>query len=325
MKKIFLVILILLIPSSIYYLATKTSKKENDVSYMPYKADYKIVKDFIEANGQIEPLNRIEIVPPSGGRIERIFVEEGTYVESGKVLCLMSSSDRVAILDAARSISEEEYKKWQDAYKPIQVLAPISGRIILRNVVEGQTVSGGTVLFAMSDTLIATANIDESDIGKVKIGQTAYITLDAYPNTQITGKIFQILDEGKNVSGVIIYKVKIKLDKIPPFLKSQMTTNTKILISERKVLAIPSKAVEYSTDGKTYVITGFDDKKQPTKKEIKIGKDYDEIVEVKDGLSKGDEIYIKVIKYKKQKIDNGKNPFVPQRSKNQPKGIMRRI
>lgn len=320
-------LIIVVIVGGIYYFFFMKKKKETkeEFTYKPIKVEYKEVKDYVEVTGQIEPLNRVEILPPSGGRIEKIFVEEGTEVKSGDVLCLMSSSDRVAILDAARSISEEEYKKWQDSYKPIKVLAPISGRIILRNVVEGQTVSGGTVLFAMSDRLIAVASVDESEIGKVKIGQNALIVLDAYPDFTISGSVFQILDEGKNVSNVIIYKVKMNLEKIPSFLKSQMTANVKILVSKKKILALPSRAVEYSKDGKVYVITGFDSKKEPIKKEIKLGKDYDELVEIKEGLDEGDEVMMKVVKYSKQQINNGTNPFMPQRKPGQKPGVMRRI
>lgn len=326
MKKIILIILAVIIAGGVYYyFKGKKSKSESNITYQPVKVEYREVKDFVEVTGQIEPLNRVEILPPSAGRIEKIFVEEGSNVKSGDILCLMSSSDRVAILDAARAVSEEEYKKWEDVYKPIKVLAPISGRIILRNVVEGQTVGASTVLFAMSDRLIAIADVDEADIGKLKISQTAYITLDSYPDITMKGKVFQILDEGKNQSNVIIYKVKIDLEKTPEFLKSKMTANIKILVSKRKVFAIPSDAVEYGKDGKAYVITAFDSNKNPVKKEIKLGKDYDDIVEVKSGLKEGDEIMMKIFKYTKQEINQGKNPFMPQRKKTTPRGIGRKI
>jgi multidrug efflux pump subunit AcrA (membrane-fusion protein) len=104
-----------------------------------------------------------------------------------------------------------------------------------------------------------------------------------------------------------------------------MSANIKIMISRKKVLAIPSEALEYSNDGKVYVITGFNDKKEPIKKEIKIGKDYDNLVEIKEGLKEGDKIYFKVKKYQKQTIDSGTNPFMFRRTTKTPKQIMRRI
>jgi multidrug efflux pump subunit AcrA (membrane-fusion protein) len=324
MKKIIIFILIIIIAIGLFSFFKK-KKTGEDLVYKDIEIKMSTIDDYVEVTGQIEPLNRVEVLPPSGGRIEKIFVEEGDYVRKGSVLCLMSSNDRVAILDAARAISEEEYRKWEDSYKPIKVLAPIDGRIILRNIVEGQTVSGGTVLFAMSDTLIAVGNVAESDIGKVRVGQLSLITLDAYPDTLIKGNVFQILDEGRNVSNVIIYKVKIKLFTIPSFLKSQMSANIKIMISRKKILALPSEALEYSNEGKVYVISGFNEKKEPIKKEIKIGKDYDNLVEIKEGLKEGDKIYFKVKKYQKQMMDSGSNPFMPKRSSKMTKGVMRRI
>ena len=324
MKKIFIFLFIIIVAGGVYYFK-KTGKTKEEFFYKTVEAKLNIMDDYVEVSGQIEPLNRVEVLPPSSGRIEKIFVEEGYYVNKGDVLCLMSSNDRVAILDAARAISEDEYRKWEDSYKPIKILAPITGRIILRNVVEGQTVSGGSVLFAISDTLIAVGNVDESDIGKVKIGQTALITLDAYPDTTMKGNVFQILDEGKNVSNVIIYKVKIKLFNIPSFLKSQMSANIKIMISRKKILALPSEAFEFSKDGKVYVITGFDRNKEPIKKEVIIGKEYDNLIEIKEGVVEGEKVYFKVRKYQKQITDTGSNPFMPKRDKKTPKGVMRRI
>jgi len=325
MKKIIILISLAIISWLVYYFFIKNKPLKNEeFTYKQEEVGIKEVNDYVEVTGQIEPLNRVEILPSSSGRIEKIFVEEGALVKAGDVLCLMSSSDRVAILDAAKSISEEEYKKWENSYKPIKVLAPISGRIILRNIVEGETVGGSTVLFAMSDTLIAVASVDESDIARVRIYQSAFITLDSYPDKIIRGKVFQILDEGKNVSNVIIYKVKIKVDNIPSFLKSQMTANIKIMIERRKTIAVDLNALEYSKDGKVYVITGFDSKKQPIKKEVKVGKEYDNLVEIKDGLRKGDIIYVKSQKYVRQSLDSGANPFMPQRGKTQGR-VMRKI
>lgn len=324
MKKIIYIVIVMVI-IGVGYKYFRSSEKKEEISYKNFEVKKVNVKDYVETLGQIEPLNRVEILPPTSGRIEKIFVEEGSVVKSGDVLCLMSSSDRVAILDAARSISDEEYKKWEENYKPIKILASINGRVILRNIVEGQTVGASTVLFAISDVLIAIANVDESDIGKIKNGDNAFITLDAYPHTTIKGRVFQILDEGKNVSNVIIYRVKIKIDNPPAFIKSNMTASIKIITSRKEILGIPSNSVEYSKDGKAYIVTGFDNKKNPIKKEIVVGRDYDNLVEVKKGIEEGDVIYLTVKKYSKQSISSGSNPFMPQRRSQQQRQVMRRI
>jgi len=324
MKKIILG-LIIIIGISVFYIYKKNNTK-TDKQFKPAIVEYENINEYVDTTGQVEPLNRVEILPPSGGRIEKIFIEEGNNVNSGDILALMSSQDRVAILDAARAIGEKEYNYWQDSYKPIKILAPISGRIILRNIVEGQTVSASTVLFAMSDRLIVTASVDESDIGKIKINQKAIITLDAYPDTKITGKVFQILDEGRNSNNVIIYKVKINPYTIPYFFKSQMTANIKIIIKEnKKTLLVESSAINYSKDGKTYVITGFDSKNKPIEKYVDIGNEYNGKIEIKNGLSEGDQIYIEIKNYKVQTKDTNTSPFMPKRPQGQQREVMRKI
>ena len=68
----------------------------------------------------------MEIKPPIAGRIEKLLVDEGDDVTSGQILGWMSSTDRAAILDAARAQGPEESKRWEDAYKPTPIVAPLS-------------------------------------------------------------------------------------------------------------------------------------------------------------------------------------------------------
>lgn len=325
-KKIFFAVLIvaaILISWQVF----KKKDRSEEKKYESVRAEYGQIKEFVDTTGQIEPLNRVEILPPSSGRIEKIFTEEGAKVKAGEVLALMSSQDRVAILDSARAMGDKEYEYWKEAYKPIKIIAPISGRIILRNIVEGQTVSASTVLFAMSDTLIAVASVDESDIGKVRRGQKAEIKLDAYPENTVKGEVFQILDEGKNSSNVIIYKVKIRPDSVPDFFKSQMTANIKITVSEgKKTLLIPSEAVFYSLDGNASAIIGFDKNKNPIKKNVKIGLENEGKTEIKDGIGPGDAVYYEVKAYKVQSgKDNSSSPFMPKRPTGQTRDAMRKV
>lgn len=282
----------------------------SEVYYASAEASEQSVTETVETTGQVEPLNRVEIAPPSSGRIEKLLVHEGDAVKAGDVLALMSSTDRVAILDAARSMSDEQYKYWQDSYKPIKVMAPLAGNIILKNVVEGQTVSQNTVLYAMSDYLIVMASVDESDIGKVKVGQRTKIVLDAYPDKPVSGRVFQILSEGKNVSNVITYGVKIRPNEIPAFFKSQMTANISIEVSKRdKAVMIPVKAITVDPSGNTAVISALKDGK-PVYQRVQTGSEAGGKIEVTSGLEAGDKVYFQQKGYKPQQAEGG-NPLMP--------------
>jgi len=270
----------------------------------PKEATYRVVtvtegpiKGTVEATGSVAPLNRVEIKPPISGRIEKLLVDEGHTVKSGQILAWMSSSDRAAILDAARGQGPEALKHWQDSYKPTPIVAPLSGVIILRNVVVGQTVDPSVVIYAMSDTLIVLGQVDESDIGRIHIGMPALITLDAYPNKKVEGKVFDILYEGKNVSNVITYGVKLRFEQVPSFFRSQMTANISFIVkSKDEALLLPSSAVRDMPNGSKQVfIPGPDGK--PTAHEITTGIESNDKVEVISGLQSGDEVLMTQGKY----------------------------
>ena len=312
MKKIVIVLVAAALAGGGWYFY---KKKDGDGKprYVGVQAELRDLAEMVDTTGVIVPENRVEIQPSAAGRIEEILVEEGEPIKAGEVLALMSSSDRVAILDAARAMGDEQYKYWQETYKPIKVIAPLDGTIILKNVVEGQTVGQSTVLFAVSDKLIVTANVDESDVGKIQEGQTVSIVLDAYPDQPVRGKVFQILDEGKNQSNVITYVVKIRPENVPPFFKSQMTANIKIEVAKKHgALMIPTVAVTLDEAGKTAVITEVIDKK-PVYKRIETGLDEGDMVEVARGLEEGDTVMFESKGYKMQQTTGGTNPLMPGR------------
>lgn len=275
------------------------SKKENkpQISYVQVEAFQSDVKEVIDTTGEVAALNRVEIKPSVAGRVDSLLVNEGDYVRKGQILAYLSSTDRVAILDAVRANEKEKLSQWEDTYKPTPVLSPMNGKIILRNVVEGQTISTSDVLFALADELIVVASVDETDIGKIKYGQKAVITLDAYKDESVDGKVFQILEEGQNVSNVITYYVKIRPGHTPKFFKSLMTANIEITVTEKKnVTVIPWDALNEDSEGKLYVLTGGNNVNN--KKEVTAGINDGDKVEIISGLNPGDTVLIKKQKYK---------------------------
>src|SRR5512135_2181159 len=70
------------------------------------------IQTVITATATVQPQNRLEIKPSINGRIDQILVHEGEDVKMGQVLALMSSTERAALLDAAKSHSPDEVKYW---------------------------------------------------------------------------------------------------------------------------------------------------------------------------------------------------------------------
>jgi len=237
-------------------------------------------------------LNRVEIKPPIAGRIEELLVDEGARVQAGQILGWMSSTDRAAVMDAARAKGPDEVKKWEDAYKPTPIVAPLNGTIILRNVVVGQTVDATTVIYAMSDQLIVKADVDETDIGRVKLGMSAVITLDSYPDAPIDGHVFQILYEGVNSNNVITYGVKIHPEVVPKFFRSQMTANIRLITARKEnVVLLPESAINPTPSGDRQVMVP-DDKGKPTPRVVQVGLENGNQAEIVDGVRDGETVLV---------------------------------
>ena len=100
--------------------------------------------------------------------MERVLVTEGDVVKQGQVLAWMSSTDRAALLDAARMQSKETSSYWETVYKPTPLIAPISGQVIVQQIQPGQTLGLDSAVVVLSDRLIVKAQVDETDIGRVK-------------------------------------------------------------------------------------------------------------------------------------------------------------
>jgi len=300
-KWLILSIVILAVGGGAYYTwHEKNQKKRGDSTTETVEAKLGSIQDTVEATGEVLPLNRVEIKPPIAGRIERLMVDEGDRVKGGQILGWMSSTDRAAILDAARSQGPSELKHWEDTYKPTPIVAPLSGVIILRNVVVGQTVDGTTVIYAMSDKLIVKADVDETDIGRVHMGMATSITLDSYPNQPIDGKVFQILYEGVNTSNVITYGVKIEPQNVPPFFRSQMTANISLIANKKdNVVLLPEAAIRPSSTGERQVMIPGPDGK-PTPRVVQVGLETGDQAEITDGIAAGDKVLVMRKRYAPQ-------------------------
>ena len=153
---------------------------------------------------------------------------------------------KIALAEAKERLDETE------------IFAPISGILIEKLVEQGQIISsgisnvaGGTTLADLSRLFII-ADIDETDIGSVQIGQLVKISADAYPLKSFTGKVKRISPRGQVENSITIFKVKIEIQgKGKSILKPMMTANVDIISEELKnVLYIPREALRIEKNKK---------------------------------------------------------------------------
>jgi macrolide-specific efflux system membrane fusion protein len=271
------------------------------------------IRTFISTTGTVLPKNRLEIKPPVNGRVESILVQEGQTVKAGQTLAWMSSTERAALLDAARGQGEEQLKYWQESYKPIALLAPIDAEVIVATTQPGQTVTTNDAVVVLSDHLIVRAQVDETDIGKIKLGQKAFVTLDAYPDTRIKASVEHIYYESQTVNNVTIYPVDLAPQEVSPFFRSGMNTSIDFMVQDKEnILIIPLEAVY--KNGQSYVLLMHPNGKEPVKARVKLGISDDKNIEVISGIDANDRLIVKSKKYSlPQGSTVGSNPFLPFR------------
>ena len=131
-------------------------------------------------------------------------------------------------------------------------MSPVDGIVVSRNVDVGQTVAASfqtPTLFSIAQDLTKMqidTNVDEADIGKVKVGQDVEFTVDAYPDITFKGKVWQVRNAPITVQNVVTYDVVIQVDNPELKLKPGMTANVSIIVSIKKdVLKIPNAALRF--------------------------------------------------------------------------------
>lgn len=270
MKKFWIAIIIVVVIIVGFFFIRK---KLTSTSQQPQFTVTEVTRGNIEvkvlATGTIQPYTRVEVNSPVSGRIDQVLVDEGDMVKPGDILAWISSEDRIALLDAARSALEsaqrskdetaikealQAYEVANNAYKPVPLTNSIKGEVINRAIEPGQNVTTQTVLFVISDRLVANVSVDEADIGKITLNQDATIVLDAFPDESVPAKVTKISREAKVVSDVVVYNVMVEPVKVQERWASGMTANVSFfVVNKQNVLTLPSSAIK-ERNGEKFVM-----------------------------------------------------------------------
>jgi multidrug efflux pump subunit AcrA (membrane-fusion protein) len=235
----------------------------------------------IQADGELENAR---------ARIEEVAAEELTLEAKRQDRVLVEAkvmSDEITLADASQRLRETK------------VYAPIDGVISSRRVEPGQIVSsgvsnigGGTTLLTVADLsrIYVLAAVDESDIGRIRIGQEAAVTVDAYPERIFAGIVERIATRGTSTSNVVTFEVKIEVrDAKRSLLKSEMTANVDVVIAQSDdALLVPIQALTRRRG--SYVVTVEGAGSETSEREVEIGVRSDSAVEVLAGLKEGERV-----------------------------------
>jgi HlyD family secretion protein len=136
-----------------------------------------------------------------------------------------------------------------------KIVSPVEGTVISRNIDVGQTVAASfqtPTLFTIAQDLREMqidTNVDEADIGRIRISQTVEFTVDAYPDLTFKGVVSEVRNSPITVSNVVTYDVIVKVANQELKLKPGMTANVTIIINGKEgVLKVPDSALRYRPD-----------------------------------------------------------------------------
>ena len=136
------------------------------------------------------------------------------------------------------------------------IRAPVDGVVVSRNVDVGQTVAASLqapVLFTIAQDLTqmqVDTNVDEADIGRIRVGDRVSFTVDAFPAQPFSGEVVQIRKAPQVVQNVVTYNVVVGVQNPDLKLLPGMTGNVRILVDQKpSVLKVPNAALRFRPQG----------------------------------------------------------------------------
>lgn len=248
----------------------------------------------------------------SSVEVEALLVNEGDYVTAGTPIFRINSKDAEKIIQNYKDAMDQAQEKvesaqskvdsTQDSYENYTITAPISGQVISKSIKAGDNISkssnGSTTMAVIYDLSEVTfeMSVDELDVRSVAVGQKVEITADAIEGKIFTGTVTNISLESSQSNGVTNYPVTVTLDEVGDLLPGMNVDGRIILDEAEDTLMIPVDALmrgnrvyikdDSVTEAQGSVPAGF------RAVEVETGLVNDEYVEILNGLSEGETVYV---------------------------------
>ena len=183
------------------------------------------------------------------------------------------------------------------------IRSPIDGMVLSRPVELGSPVSSilnlgasGTLVLVLGDIsrVYVKGNVDEADIGMVRLNQPARIKVETFREKQFDGKVTQISPMGTDKDNVVSFEVKVSIDNPGGELLANMTANAEIILEQhRNTLVIPESAIVYDTKRNASVdVVVPSAKTGRERRPIEVGVSNGTRTQVLSGLTEGQKIVL---------------------------------
>ncbi len=213
---------------------------------------------------------------------------------SEQALDNLQNGHDIAKARLAKAKADLDYARTQLSYATIQ--APISGTIASVTTQAGETVAAGLnaptfITIIDLGKLEVNAYVDETDIGKIGMGQEALFTVDTFPDKDFTGKVTAVYPRAVLQENVVNYITLISISNSEGKLKPDMTANVSITLKKKTgVLAVPGAAIRRE-GGRKFVLVMAQGGAQE-KREVRTGWKDGTYLEITSGLKEGETVVL---------------------------------
>ena len=214
------------------------------------------------------------------------------------------ASARIGQVEAMVTKAGLAVENARDRLEETVIIAPMDGVIVEKAVEQGQiitsgitSVTGGNKLMVISDLsrLFVSAQVDETDIGKVENGQKVVITVDAYQDHTFEGAVRRIYPTGQTQDNITVFLVMVEiLDIRRAMLRPGMTANVDIVLEEKDdVVIAPDVAIRYTDDENMGLVNIRTQGKDMEERKVSLGLSNGFETEILSGLSEGEEVALR--------------------------------
>jgi len=216
---------------------------------------------------------------------------------------LVISQARIGEAQAAVAEAQAALERAHEELANATIRAPIHGTVLTRDVELGSPVSsilnlGANATLVMTlgdiDHVFVRGKVDEADIGSVRLGQRAKITVETFRDQAFEGRVTQVSPIGAEKDNVTTFEVKVSIENAGKELKANMTANAEIVLEEHPdSLIIPEAAITYDAQrNATVQVVDSSAKEGRRTVTIKTGIGNGTRTQVLDGLKKGDKLIL---------------------------------
>jgi len=284
----------------------------------------------VSGAGNIDVSDEVNLTFDNKGKVDKLYVSVGDKVSQGDVLAELApldtgaleldllkaqiardeaeynlnqlkdvqhaSYDRVKIAESQLEAAELELAQAEKELENETITAPFDGVVASIDAKVGDTIAAGTVIVHLIDptAIELKVQVDEIDIPKIKLNQTAVVSIDALPDVKLEGSVTAISPVSAATGGVVLYDITISLTAPEGSdLRVGMNATADITIEKRSnVLLVPTRAIMQDRRGNSIVVVQAGEELQP--RPVVTGLSSGLQTEIIEGVSEGETILIEM-------------------------------